>query len=337
MVIKAKLLALLILPFLFVGRCFGAMMQGGGAGIGPAQVLGYVAAGTLATATITTAVITTATITTGTVSTLNISQPVGAELAPALTEANWTHGAGWTNPVAGNKLEKSADGTGTMTTTAATTIVAGATYRVILFSTTFTSGSATYTLGGVTGASTLAAADTSYTDYITTTTTGKLIITPTNTSRFDITTVSIRLVTGGLIGTTTNDLAPSGTVGEFFSSYKAVGAPVSLSTNTVADVTSIALTAGDWDVEGNINLSFGSTTVTATQGALNTTATTLPTDGSEVYSGLLLTTTSDTQSITLPRKRVSLSTSGTVYMPIKVTFSAGTVAAFGGLTARRVR
>ncbi len=112
---------------------------------------------------------------------------------------------------------------------------------------------------------------------------------------------------------------------------------MNLSNNTVADVTSIALTAGDWDVEGNINLSLGSTTVTAIQGALNTTATTLPTDGSEVYSGLLLTTTSDTQSLTMPRKRISLSTSGTVYMPIKVTFSAGTVAAFGGLTARRAR
>ncbi len=112
----------------------------------------------------------------------------GSELAPALTAGNWTVGAGWESPIVGPGLIKNADGTGTQTPSAATTIVAGTTYEVVITLSAWSVGSASYTLGGVTGKS-LAAA-TTYTDYITASTTGKLIITPTNTSRFTISAIS---------------------------------------------------------------------------------------------------------------------------------------------------
>ncbi len=121
------------------------------------------------------------------------------ELAPALTAGNWTVGSGWESPIVGPGLIKNADGTGTQTPSAATNIVAGTTYKVTITLSALSVGSATYTVGGVTGASTLNSAAT-FTDYVTTSTTGKLIITPTNTSRFTISAISI-LAVGDFNGT----------------------------------------------------------------------------------------------------------------------------------------
>jgi len=124
---------------------------------------------------------------------LTVNATLGAELAPALTEGNWTVGAGWESPIVGPGLIKNADGTGTQTPSAATTIVAGTTYKVVITLSAWSVGTATYTLGGVTG-TTLAAA-TTYTDYITAATTGKLIITPSSTSRFTISAISYKALT----------------------------------------------------------------------------------------------------------------------------------------------
>lgn len=140
-----------------------------------------------------------------------------------------------------------------------------------------------------------------------------------------------------ITGSATNDSASAGSIGEYVSSLIASGSAVSLTTATAANVTSISLTAGDWDVEGNINYSAASATVTGTQGGTSSTSATLPTDGSEVFSGVQVTLLSETDSVTLPRKRFSLSGTTTVYLVGKSTFSAGTVSAYGAVTARRVR
>lgn len=138
-------------------------------------------------------------------------------------------------------------------------------------------------------------------------------------------------------GTQTTDNAPSGILGEIISSAVAVGSAVSLSNNTPANVTSISLTAGDWDVEGNVNFTESSATVTGRQGCVNSTSATMSSDGTEVYCGTVTTTTSETNSTTLPRKRISIAATTTVYLVAKAGFSAGTVTAFGSITARRVR
>ncbi len=121
------------------------------------------------------------------------------------------------------------------------------------------------------------------------------------------------------------------------SSLVAVGSPVSLTNNTGANVTSISLTAGDWDVEGAIILSEGTATATARTGGISSTSATVPTDGSEIENGMLTTLVSEKLTLTIPRKRFSLSGTTTVYLPVKVLFSAGTVDAYGQITARRVR
>jgi len=141
----------------------------------------------------------------------------------------------------------------------------------------------------------------------------------------------------GIVGSNTNDSAAAGDVGEAVSSYIASGSAVSLSNATAANVTSVSLTAGDWDVEGNVNFIASAATVTASSGGISATSATVPTNGSEVFSGVLLTVGTATYSATSPRVRISIASTTTIYLVGKASFSAGTVTAFGGITARRVR
>lgn len=141
-------------------------------------------------------------------------------------------------------------------------------------------------------------------------------------------------------GTTTNNSAVAGNLGEFVSSLVAVGSPVALSTGTAANVTSISLTAGDWDVEGNVNIINAGSTLTGSpnvQAGISSTSATLPSDGSECSSGILGTTLTNTDGITLPRKRMSLAVTTTVFLVAKATFSIGTFNTYGSINARRVR
>lgn len=145
------------------------------------------------------------------------------------------------------------------------------------------------------------------------------------------------LTSSQIAGTTTNDNAAAGKIGEYVSSLVASGSAVSLTDATAANITSISLTAGDWDVEGNINFIATTATVTSKIGGISSTSATLPTDGSEVYSGVQLTVATATDGVALPRKRISIASTTTVYLVGQASFSAGTVSAFGSITARRVR
>jgi hypothetical protein len=145
--------------------------------------------------------------------------------------------------------------------------------------------------------------------------------------------------TGGFISQTSNGNAPAGGLGEYASSLVALGSAIALTTATVSNVTSISLTAGDWDVRGNVNYSEGGVTVTEIVGGVTSTPATIPTDGSEVYSGagVGVIGLSAKDSVTLPSKRLSLSGTTTIYLVAKATFSVGTVSAYGSITARRVQ
>ncbi len=62
--------------------------------------------------------------------------------------------------------------------------------------------------------------------------------------------------TSGIIGTTTNNNAAAGSVGEYVFSQVLAASPVSLTNSTPNNITSISLTAGDWTVTGNINVAY---------------------------------------------------------------------------------
>lgn len=138
-------------------------------------------------------------------------------------------------------------------------------------------------------------------------------------------------------GTTTNDSAAAGVVGEYKSSVVATGAAVSLTTATVADVTSLALTPGDWDVEGVVDFNLTGATTTDWTAGLSATSATLGSQDQYASQPLVLTLHTDTYGMVTPKARISIAANTTIYMNAKATFSAGTVAAFGTLRARRVR
>lgn len=153
----------------------------------------------------------------GKLSVLTTTPVLGPDLAPALIAGNWTVGAGWESPIVGPGLIKNADGLGTQTPSAATTIVIGTTYKVVLTLSADSVSGATYTLGGVQGIVSLTSVAT-FTDYITAATTGKLIISPIlTTARFTISAISIQavtlgtLTTGGLV-TARNGFTADGTI-----------------------------------------------------------------------------------------------------------------------------
>jgi hypothetical protein len=136
-------------------------------------------------------------------------------------------------------------------------------------------------------------------------------------------------------GQTGGVAVPAGLVGQVLSSLVPLGSAVSLTTATPANVTSLTLTAGDWDVWGNLNLSAGAASVTVLSGGLSTTTGTLPTDGTECFSGQQSTTTTFKGTISVPSKPVNVSSSTPVYLVASATFSAGTVAGYGAMYARR--
>lgn len=141
----------------------------------------------------------------------------------------------------------------------------------------------------------------------------------------------------GILGATDGSNPFSGNVGEYIESFIDSDHGVSLTDDTEADVTSVNLTAGDWDIEGNVNLKEAAATVTGRIASLSTGSATIPLGGKEGYLGTATTTSNQTNTITLPRMRLSVGGPTTAYLVAKVTFSAGTISAFGGISARRVR
>lgn len=140
-------------------------------------------------------------------------------------------------------------------------------------------------------------------------------------------------------GTTTNDSAFSGQVGEYISA--SVASPGSgITSATTANVTSISLTAGDWDVRGNaIFIAAGSTALSSLQLAINTTSATLPTPpNADAYTVSQLTfATGGTQGISTGPTRISVASTTTVYLVANAAFTTSTMTAYGSISARRIR
>jgi hypothetical protein len=141
-------------------------------------------------------------------------------------------------------------------------------------------------------------------------------------------------------GTQTNDNAVAGDVGEYISSTVLIASDVELTTGTTANVTSISLTAGDWDVEGNVAFNPNAATTMATlQADIGSTSATFDTEpsGGARTKWQLTFATGASQAITTGRKRFSLAATTTVYLLAQATFGVNTLHAYGFIGARRVR
>jgi hypothetical protein len=148
--------------------------------------------------------------------------------------------------------------------------------------------------------------------------------------------------TSGIIGTTTNNNAAAGSVGEEFQTIRANASALGLTTTTATIIATFTLTAGDWDIWGNLTFNGDATTNTtaligwvgsAAETAIDPSLSCATTFGA---AGLVIYT-SGREGIICPQRRVSL-TGNTVYNLYAFSiFSVSTTTCCGGIYARRRR
>lgn len=146
---------------------------------------------------------------------------------------------------------------------------------------------------------------------------------------------------GQLLATATNDNASAGNLGEYASSVVLIGSQVALTTSVTKDVATVALTAGDWEVYGELWVNpAGSTTLSALQASLNTVANTAPTvpgDATALASLQATFATGNPATLAVGPARASLSGTTTYRLQATVAFGVSTCNAYGKIRARRVR
>lgn len=146
-----------------------------------------------------------------------------------------------------------------------------------------------------------------------------------------------------LMGVTDGSDAASGQVGELLRNI--ITTQNAVVNGIAADVATLNLTPGDWDVFGNIVTSGSSTKVSDIKIWLSNQSRTLPTAAdmatfaiSELNFGTggQAGVNTNTQIATGPT-RVNITTPTTMYLSCSIAWSGGTVATAGGIRARRMR
>jgi hypothetical protein len=143
-------------------------------------------------------------------------------------------------------------------------------------------------------------------------------------------------------GTTTNDNALPGMIGEYLLSDIPKVSSVGLTNNVTANIATIALTAGDWDVWingalmgvtatalGNANFYISSTSLGGnnTNGAVARLA----------YNPATAPFASGDLTLDIGPWRVSLAAPATYYFTALCGFASGALSAYGCIQARRAR
>jgi hypothetical protein len=148
--------------------------------------------------------------------------------------------------------------------------------------------------------------------------------------------------TSGIIGTTTNNSAAAGSVGEliFAELLNGSGQDLQITTNTLTNMLTISLTAGDWDVWASVVFEAGGATlVTHLVSGISLVSVTLP---DIAYLGSYTVATalnlnSGNQSCSPAQRPISLTTTTNLYLVVKGIFTVSTLFVVGGIYARRRR
>lgn len=154
------------------------------------------------------------------------------------------------------------------------------------------------------------------------------------------TSLTFSPTTNGIVGTTTNNNAIAGRVGEYIStSIPVSGVGINLVDSVAANIGSISLTAGDWDVSGNVYVasSGGGAGFNQFYCWINNASTTLP-DLS--YVAVIYPATASIMpqgGLVVPPRRYSVAGPTTIYLSVFTGFASGTMKGYGNLQARRVR
>ena len=135
-------------------------------------------------------------------------------------------------------------------------------------------------------------------------------------------------------GTEKNTTPPAGFIGQTIRATVAIASPVSLTTNTPTNITSISLTAGNWSVSCML-LFGGGPTGTYASASISTTTGAEGTAGDNMITTPTMSTTIR-QGLSIPSYYLSLASTTTVYMVANIIFSGGAANGFGRISATRV-
>jgi hypothetical protein len=150
---------------------------------------------------------------------------------------------------------------------------------------------------------------------------------------------------GQIIGTATNDNASAGNIGEYVSSTVSEASGISLTNGVAFNITSISLSAGDWDVWGSITVDQGSGnegnlinlagSITATSETITDFSLGVPgtCQASSITSGAMRAI------FNLSPTRFSLNTTTTIYLVARPNYANTSIpgTGYGTLAARRAR
>ena len=141
-------------------------------------------------------------------------------------------------------------------------------------------------------------------------------------------------------GETTTGSATAGNVGEYIESPLVSGSAVSLTNSTDKTVTSISLTAGDWDVDAQCAFGNAATTsftiIAASLSTVNDTGSSVVGRWNQTVSSAFVPGGVPVSTV-IPPYRFSLSGTTTIYLIAFAAFTISTANAYGLLRARRVR
>jgi len=148
----------------------------------------------------------------------------------------------------------------------------------------------------------------------------------------------VTIARGQYPGTATNDSATAGNEGEYVESIIASGSAVSLVSNTPKNVTSISLGAGDWDVTGAVSYNpNAATSFTSMGGSISLVTDTLDATYTLFDRFAAFVPANPLGGFAIPKRRVSLAGTTTIYLVAQSQFTINTNAAYGVISARRVR
>ncbi|MFM0566979.1 hypothetical protein PQQ88_01350 [Paraburkholderia caledonica] len=138
--------------------------------------------------------------------------------------------------------------------------------------------------------------------------------------------------TAGIVGTTTNNNANAGSVGEFMS---ATASSVNIPNNSATNITSVTITPGDWDCNGTVSINGSIANLSNMAGGVSSNSAALGSLGT--YFQETPGASANGITSTTPTVRYSLSGSTTIYLIGYAGFGSGTVSANGLIRCRRLR
>jgi len=151
-------------------------------------------------------------------------------------------------------------------------------------------------------------------------------------SLFNSPTINTPSITGIVDGSN----AAAGIDGEVIVGRILFSAPVVFASNAATDLIALTLSAGDWDIWGNLTLQMSGGLANTCAGWISTVSGTQP-DGSFIAANVSNTNSINLFANAVPGTRYISTATSTIYLSGRAAVNAGTINASGAIYARRRR